>query len=201
MDAVEANVLAWLTSGEENAADIVNLPWAVEEIDIGVYLAEHPSVPMRLMVKFSEGFIHLIVPTTIYTAGMDDIEKMRIYQALLELNEAIYMMKFTLNGPEGQIRLRIDLDKETLGKEEFNDALTTLVIGIFAGVSTLGIEKEFLEKTMARIVLMLVYRIESGASDRELMEFLTNRVGMDEESAKVLLDTVLESLGMEPEEE
>jgi len=198
MDAVEANVLAWLTSGEENAPDIVDLPWAVEEIEMGVYLAEHPSVPMRLMVKFSEGFIHLIVPTTIYTSGMSEEEKLSIYQALLELNEAIYMMKFTLNGPEGQIRLRIDLDKETLGKEEFNDALTTMAIGVFAGVSALGIEEEFLEKIMDRIVLMLVDRIEKGASDEELMEFLTRRVGMDELSAKVLLDAVLAALGMEP---
>ncbi len=200
MDAVEAKVLAWLTSGEENAADIVDLPWAVEEIDIGVYTAEHPSVPMRLMVKFSDGFIHLIVPTTIYTSSMDDAEKLAIYEALLELNEAIYMVKFTLNGPEGQVRLRIDLDKETLGKEEFNDALTTLVIGVFAGVSALGIEKEFLQKIMDRIVLMLVDRIEKGASDEELMDFLRKRVGMDELSAKVLLDAVLASLGMEPEE-
>ncbi len=200
MDAVEANVLQWLTSGEEGAADIVDLPWSVEEIDMGVYMAEHPSVPMKLMVKFTEGFVHLIVPTTIYTGAMTEEEKLAIYQALLELNEVIYMMKFTIAGPEGQIRLRIDLDKETLGKEEFNDALTTLVIGVFAGVSALGIEKEFLDKIMARIVEMLVDRIEKGASDEELTEFLKERVGMDEISAKVLLDAVLASLGMEPEE-
>ena len=198
MDAVEANVLSWLTSGYEGAADIVDLPWSVREEGIGVYSAEHPSVPIRLVMKFTEGFIHLTVPTAIYTYGMNDEEKAAKYRELLELNETIYMMKFGLDGPEGQIMLRIDLDKETLGKEEFNDALTALVIGMFAGVSVLGAEKDFLDRMSERIVNTLVDRIEKGASEEELMEFLTDRVGMSEISAKSLLDTVLGTLGMGP---
>ncbi len=195
MDAVEANVLSWLTSGHEDAADIVNLPWSVHEKDIGLYSAEHPSVPIRLIMKFTEGFIHLMVPTEIYTSGMDDEEKAAKYRQLLELNETIYMMKFGLDGLDGQVMLRIDLDKETLGKEEFNDALTALVIGMFSGGSVLGTEKDFLEKISERIVATLVDRIEKGASEDELMEFLTNRVGMDELSTSTLLGAVKEYLG------
>ncbi len=45
MDKVEANVLQWLTAGSDDTVDIVDLPCKVEELDGGVYYAEHPSYP------------------------------------------------------------------------------------------------------------------------------------------------------------
>ncbi len=194
MDNVEANVLQWLTAGNDDAKDIVDLPWRVEEIDIGLYYAEHPSVPMRLLVMFSDNFVHLVVPTTIETAGMSDEERLRIYETLLWLNDKVHMMKYSIGGDEETIRLRVDLDKKTLGKEEFNDALTALLLGVIVGVKALGIEEEFLEKVMARIIDMLVYRISTGASEEELLDFLTNTVGMDVRDARDLLDAVLRAM-------
>ncbi|NPA75535.1 MAG: DNA-binding protein [Euryarchaeota archaeon] len=194
MEAIEAKVLDWLMSGNDDASDVVNLPWKVEEIEKGVYTAEHPSVPMHLMVMFSERFVHLIVPTTIETDSMEENERMDVYKKLLMLNERIHMMKFAIGEPNGQIRLLVDLDKETLGKDEFNDALTSLVIGVLAGVMALGIEEEFVQKVFARIVSMLVEKIQKGASEEELMEFLTVKVGMDVRDARDLLDAVLNAM-------
>jgi hypothetical protein len=194
MEAIEAKILDWLMSGRDDASDIVDLPWKVEEIEKGVYTAEHPSVPMHLMVVFSEKFVHLIVPTTIETAEMDDAEKLDIYRKLLMLNERVHMMKFALGEPDGQIRLMVDLDKATLGKDEFNDALTALTIGVLAGVMALGIEQEFVEKVFARIVSMLVERIQKGETEEQLMEFLTVKVGMDVRDAKDLLDAVMNAM-------
>ncbi len=194
MEAIEAKVLDWLMSGNDDAADIVDLPWRVDKIEKGVYTAEHPSVPMHLMVIFSEKFVHLIVPTAIETGDMEDAEKLDVYRKLLMLNSRIHMMKFAVDEPNGQIRLMVDLDKATLGKEEFNDALSALTIGVLAGVMALGIEEEFVQKVFARIVSMLVERIQKGESEEQLMEFLTVKVGMDIRDARNLLDAVMNAL-------
>ncbi len=194
MDKVEANVLQWLTAGKDDAVDIVDLPWNVEEVERGVYYAEHPSVPMRLLVLFSENFVHLVVPTTIETGKMDENERLEVYEKLLWLNDKVHMMKYSIGGENGQIRLRVDLDKSTLGKEEFNDALVSLVLGVLIGVKALGIEEEFFQKVFARIVEMLVYRIGKGATEEELLDFLTKTVGMDIRDAKDLLDAVKSAL-------
>ncbi len=199
MEAIEARVLAWLTEGQDNAPDIVDLPWKVEEIETNAYYAEHPSVPMKLLVMFSENFIHLVVPTAIETVDMSDEEKLQIYETLMWLNDKVHMMKYSIGGENNQIRLRVDLDKSTLGKEEFNNALTALVIGVLVGVKALGIEEEFLQKVLTRIIDMLVYRIENGESEEQLMEFLTSTVGMDVRDARDLLDAVLNALDMESE--
>ncbi len=191
MEAIEAKVLSWLTEGKDDSPDIVDLPWKVDEIEMGVYYAEHPSVPMRLLVMFSKGFVHLIVPTTIEMKGMSDEEKLQIYETLMWLNDKVHMMKYSIGGENKQIRLRVDLDKSTLGKEEFNNALTALVIGVLVGVKALGIEEEFIQKVLSRIIMMLVYRIENGATEEELMDFLTTTVGMDVRDARDLLDAVL----------
>ena len=197
MEAIEAKVLSWLTEGKDDSPDIVDLPWKVDEIEMGVYYAEHPSVPMRLLVMFSRGFVHLIVPTTIEMEGMSDEEKLQIYETLMWLNDKVHMMKYSIGGENKQIRLRVDLDKSTLGKEEFNNALTALVIGVLVGVKALGIEEEFIQKVLSRIIMMLVYRIENGATEEELMDFLTNTVGMDVRDARDLLDAVLGAMNEE----
>ena len=197
MEAIEAKVLSWLTEGKDDSPDIVDLPWKVDEIEMGVYYAEHPSVPMRLLVMFSKGFVHLIVPTSIEMEGMSDEEKLQIYETLMWLNDKVHMMKYSIGGENKQIRLRVDLDKSTLGKDEFNNALTALVIGVLVGVKALGIEEEFIQKVLSRIIMMLVYRIENGATEEELMDFLTTTVGMDVRDARDLLDAVLGAMNEE----
>ncbi|WP_245610432.1 hypothetical protein [Thermococcus celericrescens] len=54
MDDIETQVLGWLRSGSEDAADIVNLPWNVSEIGDATYVAEHPKMPFTIVVAFSD---------------------------------------------------------------------------------------------------------------------------------------------------
>jgi len=201
MDKVEANVLQWLTAGEEGALDIVDLPWKVEEIERDVYVAEHPSIPFTLLVMFTDRYVKLIVPTNLRVNEFDLNDRLFIYETLMMLNDKINMMKYSIGGDDNQVRIRVDLDKSSLGKEEFNNALTSLVIGLLVGVSALGLEEEFLQRVLARIVDMLVYRIESGATEQELMDFLTLEVGMGEDEAKELLGAVLKAMEEDIEEE
>ncbi|ASJ08166.1 DNA-binding protein [Thermococcus siculi] len=193
MADIETQVLEWLRSGNDEAQDIVDLPWSVQQIQPGTYVAEHPRMPFSLLVSFSEGFIHLVVPLGLETFSMVKDDKLKVYHTLLRLNEQVNMMKFTLSGMNDDVYLRVDLDKKTLGKEEFNDALTALLIGLLSAVSVLGLEEEFAQEVFDRIVGMVVERMQRGATREELMRFLTVKVGMSVEDAKALLDQVFEA--------
>ncbi|ASA78433.1 DNA-binding protein [Thermococcus sp. 5-4] len=198
MTDIETQVLEWLRSGSEDAADIVDLPWEVKAVDKSMYVAEHPKMPFTLVIMFSDEFVHLVIPTSLETYGMNDEDRLYVYHTLLELNDRIYMMKFSLGRPNDVVNIRVDLDKKTLGKDEFNDALTALAVGLLSGVSALGLEEEFVERMFDRIILMLLERIQKGYTYEQLMEFLTVKVGLAEKDAKELLDAVLEAMEEEP---
>lgn len=193
MKGVETLVLEWLKEGVDTAEDIVDLPWAVKELQPNVYVAEHPRMPFSLLVMFSDEFVHLIVPLGLETFSMSKDDKLRVYHALLQLNDQVNLMKFTLAGMDDEVYLRVDLDKKTLGKEEFNDALTSLLIGLLSAVSALGLERAFQQEVLDRIVAMVIERLQKGATREELMRFLIVRVGMPEGDAKSLLDQIFKA--------
>ncbi len=197
MDDVESKVIEWLKRGTDSAKDIVDLPWTLRELQPGTYLAEHPRMPFSLMVVFSEEFIHLLVPLGLETLSMSTEERLKVYHTLLRLNDGVNMMKFTLSGMNDDVYLRVDLDKSTLGKEEFNNALTALLIGLLSAVSALGLEEEFEGEIFDRIVGMVVERMQKGASKDELMKFLTVKVGMSEKEASALLAQILQAMKTE----
>ncbi len=194
MDDVESKVIEWLKSGTDSAKDIVDLPWTLRELRPRTYLAEHPRMPFSLMVVFSEDFVHLLVPLGLETLSMSTEERLKVYHTLLRLNDGVNMMKFTLSGMNDDVYLRVDLDKSTLGKEEFNNALTALLIGLMSAVSELGLEESFAQEVFDRIVGMVVERMQKGASREELMRFLTVKVGMSEKDASALLGQILQAM-------
>ncbi|WP_297477184.1 DNA-binding protein [Thermococcus sp.] len=201
MDDVESKVIEWLKSGTDSAKDIVDLPWTLRELRPRTYLAEHPRMPFSLMVVFSEDFVHLLVPLGLETLSMSTEERLKVYHTLLRLNDGVNMMKFTLSGMNDDVYLRVDLDKSTLGKEEFNNALTALLIGLMSAVSELGLEESFAQEVFDRIVGMVVERMQKGASREELMRFLTVKVGMSEKDASALLGQILQAMNSQDSRE
>ncbi len=194
MTDIETQILEWLRTGSEDAEDIVDLPWEVKDVGDNTYVAEHPKMPFTLVVMFTDNFVRLVIPTSLETYDLTDEDKLYVYRNLLSLNDRVYMMKFSIGGPNGAVNIRVDLDKKSLSKEEFNDALTALAIGLLSGVSALGLEEEFVERIFDRILAMLLERIAEGWTHEQLMEFLTVKVGLDEEEARKLLDAVMEAL-------
>lgn len=190
MPDVERLVLEWLREGTDTAEDIVDLPWTLKELQPGAYVAEHPRMPFSVLVTFSDEFVHLLVPLGLETFSMSKDDKLKVYHALLRLNDQVNLMKFTLAGMDDEVYLRVDLDKKTLGKEEFNDALTSLLIGLLSAISALGLEQAFQQEVFDRIVAMVLERLQKGATREELMRFLTVKVGMPEKDAKDLLDQI-----------
>ncbi|EEB75062.1 hypothetical protein [Thermococcus sp. AM4] len=193
---VEA-VLEWLRSGRDDAEDIVDLPWEVKKVGENHYVAEHPKIPFTLNVVFADGFIRLAVPSGIETIAMRLEERIRTYHTLLVLNERMNMLKFTLSGMNDEVTLRVDLDEKSLGKEEFNDALTALLVGMNVLMDSLGLTEEFQEAIFERLSMMIIERLQRGMSEAEIMNFLVKKVGMTKEEAKALLNEIKRAMSGE----
>ena len=187
-------VIQWLEEGYDGAKDIVDLPWNVTKYAEGVYLAEYPKIPFVLNVAITEEFVRLIVPLGVETVAMELPERLKVYHALLVLNERLNLIKFTISGMNEEIMLRVDLDRKTLGKGEFNDALTALLIGLNQVIAALGLEENFARAVFERIALMVMDRIEKGAKKEEILKFLIVKVGMDPRDAKEFLKRIIEQM-------
>ncbi|NJE49635.1 DNA-binding protein [Thermococcus sp. 9N3] len=184
-------VLDWLRSGKDDANDIVDLPWEVKQLEPNLYVADHPKMPFTLLLSFGEGFIRLLAPMGLETFSMTKDEKLKVYHALLRLNAEINLMKFLLMGMNDDVYLAVDLDTSNLGKAEFNDALSALLVGLLSAVSALNLEEEFEALLKERVLAMVYERLRKGASREELLDFLVSRVGMPENEALTLLAEVL----------
>jgi len=193
---VKEVVLEWLRSGNDDANDIVDLPWEVKEAGPNLYVAEHPRMPFTLLLSFGEGFIRLLAPMGLETFSMTKDEKLKVYHALLKLNADVNLMKFLLMGMNDDVYLAVDLDASSLGKEEFNDALSALLVGLSSAVSELNLEEEFAALLRERLLAMVYERLRKGASREELLNFLVSRAGMPKKEALALLSEVL---GEEPD--
>lgn len=191
---MQSQVLEWLKAGRDDAEDIVDLPWKVEKAGEGHYVAEHPKIPFILNVVFADGFIRLAVPSGVETIAMRLEDRVKTYHTLLVLNERMNMLKFTLSGMNDEITLRVDLDEKSLGKEEFNDALTALLVGMNVLMDALGLTEEFQEAIFERLSMMIIERLQKGASEREIIDFLTKKVGMSENEARALLNEIRKAM-------
>ena len=192
-------ILEWLRTGRDEAEDIVDLPWEIKKVGENQYIAEHPKIPFLLNVIFADGFIRLAVPSGIETIAMRLEERLKTYHTLLVLNERMNLLKFTLSGMNDEIILRVDLDEKSLGKEEFNDALTALLVGMNVLMDSLGLMEEFQEAIFERLSMMIIARLQKGMSEAEIMDFLIKKVGMTKEEAKALLKEIKKAMSGEDE--
>ncbi len=192
-------ILEWLRTGRDEAEDIVDLPWEIKKVGENQYIAEHPKIPFLLNVIFANGFIRLAVPSGIETIAMRLEERLKTYHTLLVLNERMNLLKFTLSGMNDEIILRVDLDEKSLGKEEFNDALTALLVGMNVLMDSLGLTEEFQEAIFERLSMMIIERLQKGMSEAEIMDFLVKKVGMTKEEAKALLKEIKKAMSGEDE--
>lgn len=192
-------ILEWLRTGRDEAEDIVDLPWEIKKVGENQYIAEHPKIPFLLNVIFADGFIRLAVPSGIETIAMRLEERLKTYHTLLVLNERMNLLKFTLSGMNDEIILRVDLDEKSLGKEEFNDALTALLVGMNVLMDSLGLTEEFQEAIFERLSMMIIERLQKGMSEAEIMDFLIKKVGMTKEEAKALLKEIKKAMSGEDE--
>ena len=186
----------WLKEGRDDAEDLVDLPWNVR-YENGILIAEHPKIPFTLYVKDDENYVRLRVYPGINTALLNQDERLEITRALMILNGNVDLLKFTLEGIDESVVLRIDLDKASFDKKVFEDSLTSLLAGLYLMVRALHLEEEFSKQLLDRVVGMVKERLNSGATRDSLIKFLVTKVGLKEDNAKEIIDEVIKNIKKE----
>ncbi|MCD6383528.1 MAG: DNA-binding protein [Thermoplasmata archaeon] len=183
----------WLEEGRDSSKELVGLPWEVKEErmgDMNLIVAQHPKVPFPIYVKVGGGFSSLFIDLGIETDAMDVKERMKIYKKLLKVNGQLNLFKVALGGDEENVIAMVDLDLTSLSREEFNDALTALLIGSYSVISSLGLSEEFQKSLMERLKGMVLERMKRGESMKEIEDFLVKKVGMERNEAEEILEEI-----------
>ena len=192
-NSMMSQIAQWLKEGRDDAEDLVDLPWKVE-IEDGVLEAQHPKIPFILYVREDENFIRLRVYTGIETALWNQEERLNITRTLLILNANVDLLKYVLEGLNEEVVLRIDLDKSSFEKKVFEDALVALLTGLYLMVRALKMEEEFSQQLLERVIGMVRERMEAGATRMDIINFLTQTVGLNKNEAEEIVDEIMKSI-------
>ncbi len=186
----------WFEAGKEESETLLDIPWdtdvKVQDEEHELIIATHPKIPFNIEVYVTKHFASLYIDPGIPTDAMDLAERMRIYKKLLHINTDLNLMKAGLVGNEDRVVIAVDLDLASLNKKEFNDALTSLIIGGERMVETMGLTKELSEYMMERHAQMVITKLQEGESKEEVMDFLVHRVGLETEYAEEFMNRVAE---------
>ena len=190
------DIQKWLVEGTEKAQDLVDLPWKVKR-DGNTLQAQHPKIPFILYVTEDLNFIRLRVFTGIETAVEELKDRLRITRALLILNGSVDYLKFTLEGLNEEVVLRIDLGKKYFTKALFEDAIASLVTGLYLMVKALDMEEEFKEQLFVRLIGLIKERLNEGATKEDLITFLIHRVGLKKQDAENIVDEIIKGMNQD----
>lgn len=191
-------VVEWL--GEVgNGKSLVNQKWDMTPIeDTDIIMASTEGLPFSIGIEITEKFVNLVIYTGIETAVLPNQDRLKLYRDLLLLNNENQMMKLLLAGREETIGIRVDLDILTLGKMEFNDALSSLIIGAEALKTILSsnITGQTDEKEQNSIEDIIASELESGKSKKSIIKDLVS-AGMSKEDATAIVKEIAEKLNMD----
>ena len=185
-----AKVKKWLEEGHDNAEEILGVPWDVTLAETEKYdyiRASLPSIPFGIDIHVGEEFIALYLDMKYPTDVLEVKEKMRLYKKLLVMNINFNTMKTTLSGDEDSVVICVDLDLASLNKLEFNNALTSLVLGSTQVIKILELGDEIYKYMMARTMHAISEMHKGGKSKGAIKDYLLNRVGVDEDMASAML--------------
>ena len=190
----KSEIVQWLR--EEGKGDrLIDLAWDVDEVDENFLQASHPDLPFTIGIQFADRFVGLLLLTDLETAVMDPEKRLEIYRKLLIFNDENPMVKAMLSGRNDVVAFRTDMDLVSLSKEEFNDALITLLIAYRAfRREILGITPE---EEMEKIIEFIASELREKSED-EVVKMLVERGGLSEEDAKELVDKIKKEMRMTP---
>ena len=189
-------IVTWLKNGEDGAENLLDYPWdtSVNELEgpmeREVIIASHPKIPFNIEVVVSKHFANLLINPLIPTDAFPLEEKMRLYKKLLHLNTDLNMMKAGLIGYDDQPVIQVDLDLESVSKQEFNDALTLLIVGAQNLINLLGLQEKVQEFMLERFKQFVAVKLADGEDKEEIIDFLTCRGGLDADIAKDIFEQV-----------
>ncbi|MFO8050453.1 MAG: hypothetical protein R6V01_01985 [Thermoplasmatota archaeon] len=200
-------IAKWLQEGEENAELLLDHPWDIQTKEVEseepkyLIVATHPKIPFNVEIVIGKHFANLVINPVVPTDAMDATKRMRIYKKLLHLNTELNLMKSGLIGYDDNPVIQVDLDLESLNKQEFNDALTLAIVGANNLIKIMGLKNEIQEFMANRFIAIIATKIQTGESDDEILDFLVNRGGLDKESASTLIEQTNKLIEQQKEKE
>ncbi len=184
----------WLEEGLESSDFFTNIDWEVTEKENNQILLGHSDIPYNISMILEDSFLSLTVFSGIETAVDGPEDRLKVYRKMLIANDELKLVKLVLGGRNDELVIRTDLDLATLGKEEFYDALLSVIIGAERLKKILGLEdgEESEELTKALVSLLK----EMGKDS--VIEMLVTKGGMNKEEAATLVESIIEEYGLEP---
>ncbi|HLH85441.1 MAG TPA: hypothetical protein VKU79_01075 [Thermoplasmataceae archaeon] len=195
IEALKKQVVSWISNNDENAKNLVDLPWKVKW-DQWHLILENEKIPFAFLVGFHEEALHITVRTGIETAVMENQQRLALYRVLLILNQRVDLTKFMLFGMNEEVIARVDLATDGLSKEEFNLALNILLSSLYLMVQALHLEEEFNQQVTNRMMLMIQDLISQGKSRSDIMEFLVKNLGLNPSDAEKILNEIYKTQKM-----
>jgi len=189
----------WLVSGEENPKTIVDLRWEILEETrdkdgrITGLRAAHPAVPLRLLIlelplSDDKKAIRIVVETNIPTADLPPEEKLILYRLLLDWAKA-GLVKIYIFGLHHEIAVASDLSPKNLTKEEFDDALISILSTVLALARFEALSKYIIASEYAVLSELLRRWYREGLSEEEARKRLED-AGVSKEVVDKYIETI-----------
>ena len=191
----------WLVQGSDEPESFVDMKWQVidERVEDGKLTAlrvTYPNTPVNLVVVDMENpdvkikAFRMVIETGIRLLDLSPNTKFEVYRVLLDLS-MIPLVKLYVFGEDQEIGVAVDLDKKSLSKEEFNEALAALLAGYRALVEMLprDLKEEASEEALLVIYKLVENWYRSGVSRESAYRSLV-KAGLDEEFAGRLVDLI-----------
>jgi len=191
----ENKIVEWLKNVISNSNMPLDEQWdadIVERDDTILIKASSVKQPFNVYIGIEDKFATLYIYPGIETATLESEERLKIYRDLLILSNRWKMVKYVLAGDEDEIVIKTDLDLATLGKEEFNDALTVTLLALNDLVKKLGLEDAYTEAQLIHVMEIIKKKEEEGVAKKDIVEYLMKTFGVSEDIAKEIVDKTLE---------
>jgi ketopantoate reductase len=183
-------ILGWLSSGNNESSNIIDLKWVVTEEEGHMKLVNE-KVPFTLFIGFHPGTMHVKVKTGIETAVIDQNVRLATYHSLLILNSQAELVKFMLEGTNEEIVARSDIQTQSLTKAELNESFNKLLSALYMMVKALKLEEQFNRQITERMIMMIQGMVQDGKSRDEIRGYLMKEIGLKGDEADRFLGEVM----------
>jgi len=187
-------IAEWFEKGEEGSPDLIDLPWEVAKEKNGPFnkvSASHPKIPFEINTLVMDNQIKIGIFTGIETDFLEIGERLKIYKALLTINSESFLVKIGITGLESVIVVGADLYIPELDRNEFNKALSSLVMTTYAVYKYLGKEEELNQAATQKIFQIAIDSITSGMNESEVVGYLMTKIGLDKVTAEEIVKSII----------
>ncbi len=190
MSVSKEEVLSWLGGKDESSGNLVDIPWEIKKYENHLVL-ENEKIPFSIFLMFDGGVMRVYLKTGVETAVMDSEARLGIYRVLLILNRQIDLVKFMLDGIHEEVISRVDLELDSLSKNELNEGLNLLLSSIYLMVKTLNLEEQFQTRITERMLLMVQDMVKSGKSKVDIEKYLVEKIGLSKGESDSILTQIM----------